>query len=285
MSAWFDRFRKFLERASGVALDADKLYFAESRLRSIAQARGFPSVEVLFSKLEISPDPVLQREIVEAMLTNETLFFRDRQPFEQFRTVILPRLMEARAAKRHIRIWCAACATGQEPYSLAMILDEEARKLTGWRVEIVGTDLSTAAIESARAGVYTQFEVQRGLPINLLLRYFQRQGDAWTVQEHLRARVQFRTFNLLSDYRALGQFDLIMCRNVLLYFDLPTRRGVLTRLAGALEPDGYMMLGAAESVVGVDNSFAPDAQHKSIYTKTRASQPGARPDLRVVATV
>ena len=281
MSAWFDRFRKFLERASGVSLDAEKLYFAESRLRSIAQARGFASAEVLFAKLELSPDPVLEREIIEAMLTNETLFFRDRQPFDQFRNVILPRLMETRAAKRHIRIWSAACATGQEPYSLAMILDEEARKLTGWRIDILGTDLSSAALETARAGSYSQFEVQRGLPITMLLRYFQKQGDGWSVVEHLRTRVAFKTFNLLHDFRPLGEFDLILCRNVLLYFDLPTRRNVLSRLSSALAPDGFLMLGAAESVVGVDTSFRPDHEHKTLYT----SAPRAvRPALRVVAS-
>ena len=282
MSAWFNRFRQFLERASGVSLGADKLYFAESRLRALAQARGFGSAEVLFSRLEMSPDRELEREVVEAMLTNETLFFRDRQPFDQFRDVILPRLMEARSGKRHIRIWSAACATGQEPYSLAMILDEEARKLAGWRVEIVGTDLSSSAIETARAAVYSQFEVQRGLPINLLLRYFQRQGDAWSVVEHLRARVQFRIFNLLTDVRPLGQFDVIYCRNVLLYFDLPTRRAVLARLAEALAPDGYLVLGAAESVVGVDNSFAPVPQFPSLFARRPSASIG-RPELKIVA--
>jgi chemotaxis protein methyltransferase CheR len=280
MSAWFTRFRAFLEKRSGVALDADKLYFVESRLRPLAQARGFPSVETLIAQMERSGDSALESAIVAAMLTNETFFFRDRAPFDHFRDVMLPHLIEARAARRHIRIWSAACASGQEAYSLAMILDEAARKLAGWRIEIIATDLSEPVIEVGRAGLYSQFEVQRGLPINHLLRHFRHEGDRWRIVEHLRARVQFRTFNLLADMRPLGQFDVIFCRNVLLYFDVETRRQVLRRIGAALAPDGFLVLGATESVAGVADGFASDARHPAICSPRQ--RPAARPMLKVV---
>ncbi len=287
MSEWLNRFRTFLAKRSGVALDADKLYFVESRLQSLAQQYGMASAEELFARIEKSGDPVLESEIIQALLTNETFFFRDRIPFDHFRNVVLPHLVEARAAKRHIRIWCAAASTGQEPYSLAMILDEEARRLAGWRVEILATDLSEQVLETARQGVYTQFEVQRGLPINQLLRYFHREGDRWRVAEHLRARVQFRQFNLLSDFQPLGAFDVIFCRNVLLYFDLDLRRKVLNRLVGAMAPDGYLALGATESVVGICDRLEPHPKHQSICTRrdTIASPPvaQARPALKLIS--
>ncbi len=289
MTGWFDRFRDFLSRTCGVTLDADKAYFVESRLLSLAQQHGFGSAEDLFSRYERTRDKLLERDIVQAMLTNETFFFRDRIPFDHFRNVILPHLVEARAQQRQIRIWCAAASTGQEPYSLAMILDEEARKLVGWRVEIVATDLSDHALDLARAGVYTQFEVQRGLPVNQLLRYFQREGDRWRIVEHLRARVQFRRFNLLEDFQSLGAFDVVFCRNVLIYFDLGMRRKILGKLAGSIAPDGYLALGATESVVGVCDSFEPHPKHQSICSKREAAvAPGApvpagRPVLKVIA--
>jgi chemotaxis protein methyltransferase CheR len=230
--------------------------------------------------MERSGDPALENAVVAAMLTNETFFFRDRAPFEHFRDVMLPALLERRAEQRHIRIWSAACATGQEAYSLAMILDEAARKLAGWRVDILGTDLSDAVVEAARAGLYSQFEVQRGLPIAQLLRYFRRDGDRWRIVEHLRARVRFHAFNLLSDMAPLGRFDVIFCRNVLLYFDVETRRQVLRRLGAALAPDGFVVLGATESAVGAADFFAPDPRHPAICSPCA---PAERPTLKVVA--
>jgi chemotaxis protein methyltransferase CheR len=280
VSIWFDRFRGFLAARSGVALDADKMYFVENRLRPLAQARGLPSAEALIAQMERTGDAALENAVIAAMLTNETFFFRDRAPFDHFRDVMLPALLQKRAESRHIRILSAACASGQEPYSLAMILDEAARKIAGWRIDIIGVDLSEAVLEAARSGLYSQFEVQRGLPIAHLLRYFRRDGDRWRIVEHLRARVRFRAFNLLADMRPLGQFDVIFCRNVLLYFDVETRRRVLRRLGAALAPDGYLVLGATESPAGAADLFVSDAQHPSICALRPAP---ARPALKIVA--
>ena len=196
--------------------------------------------------------------------------------------MILPQLLAARAAERRLRIWCAACSTGQEPYSLAMLLDEEARRLTGWTIEILATDLSRRAVESAKQGLYSQFEVQRGLPITLLLRYFQRAGDRWQINEFLRSRIHFREFNLLSDYRALGTFDAIFCRNVLIYFDVQSKRDILARLSRTLAPDGFLLMGSAETVIGLSDTFVPHKEHPTLFVQKAAQRP--RPELMLVAS-
>jgi chemotaxis protein methyltransferase CheR len=216
------------------------------------------------------------------MTTNETFFFRDRVPFDKFRNVMLPQLLAARSAERRLRIWCAACSTGQEPYSLAMLLDEEARRLTGWTIEILATDLSRRAIESAKQGLYSQFEVQRGLPITLLLRYFQRAGDRWQINEFLRSRVSFREFNLLSDYRALGRFDAIFCRNVLIYFDVSSKRDILARLSRTLARDGFLLMGSAETVIGLSDAFVPHEEHPTLFVQKATQR--QRPELMLVAS-
>lgn len=262
MSSDFDALRRFLQQFSGLSLEADKAYLAESRLSPIIQRLGIPGLGELVRRLHGDPD--LAHEVVDAMMTNETFFFRDRAPFDAFRKFILTQLIERRRGQRQIRIWCCACSSGQEPYSLAMILDEEAQRLAGWHVEILATDLSRGVLASAREGVYSQFEVQRGLPIAQLLRYFQQEGDRWRINEHLRSRVRFEELNLLTDFRDIGQFDVIFCRNVLIYFDLATKKSVLDRLAKALAPDGYFVMGAAETVVGLADTLMPHAEHRLI---------------------
>jgi chemotaxis protein methyltransferase CheR len=264
MSSDFDTLRQLLSRTSGLSLDAEKAYLAESRLQPIIQRAGLSDLGALVKRLVYGGDPELERDVVDAMTTNETFFFRDRVPFENFRKIILPKLLQSRKEMRQIRIWCAACSTGQEPYSIAMLLDEEAHRLSGWNVDILATDLSRSVIAAAREGVYTQFEMQRGLPISQLLRYFRQDGDRWRINEHLRSRVRFEEFNLLSDYRALGRFDVIFCRNVLIYFDVPTKQNVLNRMAQIVYPDGYLVLGAAETVVGLTDAFMPHEEHRSI---------------------
>ena len=196
-------------------------------------------------------------DVVEAMTTNESFFFRDKIPFEHFRDTIMPALLAARAAQRRIRIWCAAASTGQEPYSLAMALKEMAGGIAGWRIEIVGTDLSNEVLEKAQAGIYSQFEVQRGLPIQLLVKYFSQIGDTWQIAPDIRAMVQYRPLNLLADFSHLGMFDLVFCRNVLIYFDQATKTAVLDRIARITDRGGYLVLGAAETVVGLTDSFKP----------------------------
>jgi chemotaxis protein methyltransferase CheR len=199
------------------------------------------------------------------MTTNESFFFRDGHPFESFRHEILPRLLASRAARRRIRIWSAACASGQEPYSLAMILADEAVRLAGWQVEIVATDLSTEILERARAGLYSHFEVQRGLPIQYLAKYFEPEGERWRIARPLREAIDFRPFNLLDDAASLGAFDVVFCRNVLIYFDEATKTRVLEGLARQMPGDGYLILGGAETVLGITDRFVPLPAHRGVY--------------------
>lgn len=284
MSSAFDALRTFLNRTSGLALDAEKAYLAESRLHPVMQRLGLPDLESLVTRLSSGADQDLPREVVDAMTTNETFFFRDRVPFDNFRKIILPNLLEARKNARRIRIWCAACSTGQEPYSIAMILDEEAQRLAGWHVEILATDLSYNAVNTGREGLYSQFEVQRGLPIAQLLRYFRQDGERWRINEHLCSRVRFEVFNLLDDYADLGRFDVIFCRNVLIYFDVPTKQVVIDKMARVIASDGYLVMGAAETVVGLTNAFTPHEEHRSINVPRAALAPTRRmPPLRLVA--
>ena len=214
------------------------------------------------------------------MMTNESFFFRDKLPFEHFRDTIIPALIAARASQRRIRIWCAAASTGQEPYSLAMCLKEIAPQVAGWRIDILATDLSTEVLEKAKAGIYSQFEVQRGLPIQLLIKYFTQIGETWQIAPEIRAMVQFRPFNLLNDFAGLGMFDVVFCRNVLIYFDQPTKVGVLDRMARTVERDGYLVLGAAETVVGLTDSFKPVPDRRGLYAPNPGAQAGGWPAAR-----
>jgi chemotaxis protein methyltransferase CheR len=192
------------------------------------------------------------------------------------RDTVLPGLIAARAKEKRLRIWCAAAASGQEPYSIAILLKDFATQLRGWRVDLLATDLSPDVIERAKRGVYTQFEVQRGLPIQLLLRHFTQIGDQWHVASDLRAMVQFRTLNLLHDFSPLGTFDVVFCRNVLIYFDLPTKTAVLDRIARQMSSDGYLTLGAAETVVGLSDAFKPCGDKRGLFSPNREwRQPAA----------
>lgn len=283
MNSDFDMLRQLLNRRSGLSLDAEKAYLAESRLQPLVQQLGLSGLGGLVKLLLSGGHEDLEREVVEAMTTNETFFFRDRVPFENFRKVIIPYLLQSRRDSRQIRIWCAACSSGQEPYSLAMLLDEEAHRLAGWKIEILATDLSRSVINAARNGLYSQFEIQRGLPITQLLRYFRQEGERWCINEHLRSRIRFEEFNLLSDYALLGRFDVIFCRNVLIYFDVPTKKDVLDRMAKILAPDGFFIMGAAETVIGLTDALVPHPEHRSISI-LRPEAPPVRPALALVAS-
>ena len=279
----YDYFRKLLKDRSGLVLSADKQYLVESRLLPLVRKAGLVGLSDLVQRLKRPNAESLVVEVVEAMMTNESFFFRDKIPFEQFRSTVLPALMTARAAHRRIRIWCAAASTGQEPYSLAMCVKEFDRSLAGWRIEILATDLSTEVLEKAKSGIYSRFEVQRGLPIQLLVKYFTQVGGCWRVASDIRAMVQFRRLNLLRDFRQLGTFDLVFCRNVLIYFDHETKIDVLERLARSIERDGYLVLGAAETVVGLTERFHPLADKRGLYAPNGSVRPaGARPRLAVV---
>jgi chemotaxis protein methyltransferase CheR len=261
----FDLLCRLLRERSGLMLTRDKAYLLESRLLPVARKRNMKSLDELITALRLRPEGDLVRDVVEAMTTNESFFFRDLVPFDQFRTFVLPQLLKTRAAKKSIRIWSAACSSGQEPYSLAMILSEEKMKLLGWQVEITATDLSTEILEKAQAGLYSQFEVQRGLPIQLLVKYFKQQGDRWQIDPAIRNMVKFRCLNLLDDFTSFGAFDVIFCRNVLIYFDQPTKTLVLERVARILPQDGYLYLGGAETVIGITDKFQAMAEHRGIY--------------------
>jgi chemotaxis protein methyltransferase CheR len=284
----YNYLRRCLKERSGLVLSADKEYLVESRLLPVARKAGLANLGELVRALTLGNADALMTTVVEAMMTNESFFFRDKIPFDLFRSTIMPALLAARKTSRTIRIWCAAASTGQEPYSLAMCLKAVEREIAGWRIELLATDLSNDVLEKARQGVYSQFEVQRGLPIQLLIRHFKQIGELWQIAPDIRAMVKFRQLNLLADFAPLGRFDLIFCRNVLIYFDLETKTGVLDRLARATANDGYLVLGAAETVVGLTDSFRTVADKRGLYTpNTNApklmSPSSAKPGPRLVA--
>ncbi len=273
----YDYLRKCLKERSGLVLSADKQYLVESRLLPLARKAELGNLGELVAVLKSRRDPALMTAVVEAMTTNESFFFRDKTPFDHFRQTVMPALLVARRNSRFIRIWCAAASTGQEPYSLAMCLKEMAAELSGWRIELLATDLSGEVLEKARAGLYTQFEVQRGLPIALLIKHFSQSGDLWQIAPELRAMVKFRQLNLLADFSSLGTFDLIMCRNVLIYFDQETKIDVLNRLARVVAYDGYLMLGAAETVVGLTDRFKMIPDKRGLYVPAPATSRWSNP--------
>jgi chemotaxis protein methyltransferase CheR len=273
----YDYLRKLLKERSGLTLSADKQYLVESRLLPVARKAGVDGLGGLVQKLKSPGAEPLIVEVVEAMTTNESFFFRDKIPFDLFRNAIMPTLLTARAAQRHIRIWCAAASTGQEPYSLAICLKEMASRVAGWRIEILGTDLSTEVLEKAKVGIYSQFEVQRGLPIQMLVKYFTQLGETWQVNPEIRAMAQYRSLNLLHNFSHLGPFDIVFCRNVLIYFDQDTKVDVLGRLAKVMAPDGYLVLGAAETVVGLTDIFKPVPDQRGLYAPNSAAKAAAKP--------
>jgi chemotaxis protein methyltransferase CheR len=261
----YDYLRALLHEHSGLSLSVEKQYLVESRLLPVARKAGVASLAELVAKLKQSGAGELTIEVVEAMTTNESFFFRDKTPFEHFRETLIPELLKSRAGSRRIRIWCAAAAAGQEPYSLAICLREMAAQVAGWRIEILATDLSGEVIERAKAGIYNQFEAQRGLPIQMLLKYFTQVGERWQVIPALRDMVQFRTLNLLNDFSSLGRFDIIFCRNVLIYFDQATKIATFERLSRVTAPDGYLLLGAAETVIGLTDLYKPVPDKRGLY--------------------
>lgn len=283
----FTYLRELLHKRSGLALSVDKRYLVESRLGAVCRQMGLASLSELIKGAR-SGDEARTIAIVEAMTTNETLFFRDIKPFQHFRDVILPDMIKVRAKDRALRIWCAAASSGQEPYSLAMIIDDMAAQLSGWRIDITATDISTEILDKARAGVFSQFEVQRGLPIQSLMKHFTQEGDRWRLNEKIRRMVTFKQHNLLGQAFGPNTFDIVMCRNVLIYFDAPTKSQVFGLLAKSLRSDGYLLLGAAETIMGLTDAFTADRENRGIYrpagllnaTSTRPYLPSIQPRLQ-----
>lgn len=271
IASQFEYLKQFLKAKSGLVLTNEKQYLVESRLLPVARRHGHAGLAELIQAMQKPGAMQLCSDVVEAMTTNESFFFRDSTPFQHFREVMLPAMLKARADRRTIRIWCAAASTGQEPYSLAICLKEAAPKLAGYRVEIIGTDLSNEVLEKARNGIYSQFEVQRGLPIQMLLKYFTQKGDLWQINPELRSMVQWRKLNLLENFSTLGSFDIVYCRNVLIYFDQPTKVDVLQRISKQMPADGYLVLGAAETVVGLTDAFRPVPDLRGLYQPAQAA--------------
>lgn len=261
----FEFLADFLRESSGLVLTKDKLYLLDSRLLPLAYKHGMKGVDELIDTLEAGNDKKLAQEVTDAMTTNETFFFRDVRPFDLFRDTVLPRFLESRSSERKLRIWCTAASTGQEPYTLAMILDQQGAKLEGWRTEILATDIAAGVLDRARSGLYSQFEVQRGLPIKMLVRYFKKKDDLWEIDPALKAMVRFREFNLLDDPAVLGRFDIVFCRNVLIYLDPDEKRTILKRIRKLMPADGVLFLGGAETVLGISEEFMIMPDQRGIY--------------------
>ncbi|MCC7420425.1 MAG: protein-glutamate O-methyltransferase CheR [Planctomycetaceae bacterium] len=265
----YDYLSAFLLESSGLALGPGKEYLLEARLIPLAQSSGMADVSELVANLRKKRDPKLASAVTEAMTTNETSFFRDKTPFDDLKQNILPALIEARKTSQRLRFWCAAASTGQEPYTILMTIREHFPQLANWRIEFIATDLCRAALDRAKEGVYTQFEVQRGLPIQYLMKYFEQTPKGWQVKKDLRDGVNYQQLNLLDDFSRLGQFDVIFCRNVLIYFQQETKKEILDRQARMLRSDGYLLLGSAETVLGISDSFRrAGAGRSSIYLPT-----------------
>lgn len=269
-SSDFELMQELLRSRSGLVVTRDKIYLLESRLTPLARRNGMESLDELVSKIRTENDATLINEVVDAMTTNESFFFRDKNPFDAMEQSILPALRESRANTKRLRIWCAAASSGQEPYSLGLILKEKWDMWKDWNIEIIGTDISTKILDKARKGMYSQFEVQRGLPVQMMIKYFTQKGDLWELSDEIRSMVQYKEMNLLDSFDGMGKFDVIFCRNVLIYFDTDNKASVLDRMYEHLAPDGSVFLGAAETVLGITDRFKPVRGLRGVYAPTDA---------------
>lgn len=262
----FDYIAGLLKQRSGISLTIDKTYLLESRIQPIARSHGHETVSELIKRLRAMPDPAIIHEVVQSMTTNETMFFRDNKPFERLKDKILPHFREAEPTRKHLRFWSAACSSGQEAYTISMCLQEEMLKMNGYSYDIIATDLCDKVVDKAKQGLYSQFEVQRGLPIQLLIKYFtQAPENQWRVNDNIKRMVKFQTYNLMDDYAKLGRFDVVYLRNVLIYFDEATKTQVLEKIANALNPPGFLMLGSAETVLGLTTRFKAFDNEPGVY--------------------
>ncbi len=276
--ASFQIIADLLEERTGQHLTQSRRWRVGTALASVFREHGISNIDQLVCLLDSAPrnprKPDLSERVVEALLNNETYFFRDKPTFDQIPEKILPEIASRRADTRRISIWCAGCSTGQEVHSLAMIFAEAAERWKGWDISILGTDISNRAINHARKGLYSQFEVQRGLGIAQMLRHFEETDKGWQLRKDTLAMSRFQRHNILSEPPSRRGFDLVLCRNVLLYFDQPNRARAFAQLSDAIADDGFMMLGAGETVVGQTRSFVPVASRASIYQVVR--QPGRK---------
>ena len=266
----FELISRILKDRSGLVLSSDKAYLLESRLNPVARKYDLGGIDELAAKVRAGNSEALLVDITEAMTTNESFFFRDKKPFDQFQDLVLPYMLDHRSQAKTLRIWCAACSSGQEPYSLAMLLKEQSARLAGWKIDILATDLSQEILDKARVGEYSQFEVQRGLPIQLLMKYFKQEGERWRISDEIRQMVTLKPHNLLESPNSFGRFDVVYCRNVLIYFDPDTKAKVLDHIAGLMPEDGFLFLGGAETVLGVSERFQLIPGQRGVYGLTGA---------------
>jgi chemotaxis protein methyltransferase CheR len=269
-----------LEARTGQQLTLSRRWRIETALSSLLRERGIATLDELITILVMGKEPSLSQKVVEALLNNETYFFRDRAPFDLLQRYALPELAKARHASKRLRIWSAGCSTGQETYSLAMLFAEEPQKWAGWTVDILGTDVSTSCIDRARHGIYSQFEVQRGLGINQMIKWFEECPDGWRAVEALRKPVRFQVHNLLEPAPHPGGFDIVLCRNVLLYLNPEKKALAFERIAGSMAEDGWLMLGAGETVIGQTKKLGADLNARGLY---RLTGDGSRVEKRAGA--
>jgi chemotaxis protein methyltransferase CheR len=248
---------------SGIVLDESKTYLLEARLLPVAREAGESTLDGLCKLVRATAGYRLRDKVVEALTTNETLFFRDIKPFESLEKFLIPELIKARAATRVLRFWCAACSTGQEPYSLAMLWQE--MNIPGWRIEILATDLAETVLERARAGRFQQLEVNRGLPARYLVKYFQRDGMVWEIKPDIRNMIRWQKFNLKDSVAGIAACDVVLCRNVLIYFDLATKRNILANIRKVLRPGGHLILGSSETTLNVDDKYVRQQVGPSVF--------------------
>ncbi|NBO91508.1 MAG: protein-glutamate O-methyltransferase CheR [Planctomycetia bacterium] len=259
----------WLKDRTAIHLESGKQYLVETRLSPLVKQYQLGSVELLIAKLRTGGDSVLQTRVIEALVTNETSFFRDHNPFEALRKQAIPELMEARKTERRLSVWCAAASTGQEPYSLAILLRENFPQLMSWKVKILATDISREVLNKARSGVYSQLEINRGMPAVLMLKYFTQHGNQWHLNDDIRGMVDFSELNLAGSWPAMERFDLVMIRNVMIYFELETKKRILSRIGALLSPHGYLVLGGAETTYNIDDSYRRVEIHKTGFYQRR----------------
>lgn len=268
----FNYICELVRRRAAIVLEPDKAYLIETRLTPLARQNGFDSLQALIASLRLNATDSLHHKVVEAITIHETSFFRDAHPFETLQTTILPNLLARRSASQTLAIWCAACSSGQEPFSVAMLAREHFPALVKGRLRIIATDLSGAVLARAREGLYSQTEINRGLPAMLLTRYFDKQGLHWQIKPDIRRMVDFRQNNLAENWPLLPQMDIIFMRNVLIYFGLETKKAILAKVRGILKPDGYLFLGSSETTLNLDAGFEPISMGKTICYQLRQTK-------------
>jgi chemotaxis protein methyltransferase CheR len=251
----FGYIRDLVHQRAAIVIEPGKEYLVESRLSTVARDEGFGSLDLLVADLRAKPANGLHRKVIDAMTTNETTFFRDVHPFEALRLHVLPELIERRVAQRQLSIWCAACSTGQEPYTVAMIIREHFPTLADWDVRILGTDLSQDVLERARQGRYTQLEVNRGLPATYMVKHFRKEGTEWQISDAVRQMVEYRELNLIEPWNCIPLVDVVLMRNVLIYFDVATKKTILGKVRQILRPEGSLLLGGAETTMNLDDTY------------------------------